>query len=284
MREMSLSVYEDVSSFGQLNSEDLEDLVVVVYESTDTVTGHDPDTEMEYTSLKKKLQLLHSGFSSGDTAGSRCYRLAAVFLGLLCVLLLAAITLLWINFTNLTAERDQLHTSYTNLTAERDQLQTSYTNLTAERDQLQGERDELQKRLSEPMLHQGWRRFRSSLYSITTEKTGWSGTRIECQRRGGDLVIINSREEQEFLNKEFGSSEAWIGLSDSEKEGEWKWVDGSALTTKFWWGEEPNDYEGKEDCGVTGYKGATPGAAETWADVPCLHSTVGICEKPSAGV
>ncbi|XP_072526430.1 uncharacterized protein [Salminus brasiliensis] len=185
--------------------------------------------------------------------------------------------------TRLTAEKDQLQTSNTRLTAEKDQLQTSNTRLTAERDQLQGERDELQKRLCELMLHQGWRRFRSSLYSITTEKTGWSGTRNECQRRGGDLVIINSREEQEFLNKEFGSSEAWIGLSDSEKEGEWKWVNGSALTTKFWWGKEPNDYGGNEDCAVTGYNGATPGAVETWADFPCLHSTVGICEKPLEG-
>ncbi|KAI4902061.1 hypothetical protein NFI96_030420, partial [Prochilodus magdalenae] len=76
------------------------------------------------------------------------YRLAAVCLGMLCVLLLTTITVLWVQFT---AERDQLETSYINLAIERDQLQTSNKNLAKERDQLQTsytilaiERDQLQ--------------------------------------------------------------------------------------------------------------------------------------------
>ncbi|XP_049328639.1 asialoglycoprotein receptor 1-like [Astyanax mexicanus] len=222
--------------------------------------------------------------------GSRRYRLAAVGLGLLCVLLLTATTVLWIQFNHLTAERDQLQTSYTNLTAERDQLQTSNTNLTAERDQLQtsntnltAERDQLQKerdQLTKVLLELRWKYFRSSLYYITTEKKSWTESRQDCQKRKADLVIINSGEEQEFISKEFGNAEAWIGLNDSKTEGVWKWVDGSALTTGFWWTGEPNDYEGNEDCGVTGYKGATSGPS-TWADFPCHHPVFGICERIS---
>ncbi|XP_076866348.1 tripartite motif-containing protein 16-like isoform X2 [Brachyhypopomus gauderio] len=74
------------------------------------------------------------------TAGNKC-SILAVCLGLLCVLLLIAITNLWIRFN---VERDQLHSSYSNLTAERDQLlinykhiRSNYRNLIAERDQLQ---------------------------------------------------------------------------------------------------------------------------------------------------
>ncbi|KAI4874624.1 hypothetical protein NFI96_012909, partial [Prochilodus magdalenae] len=85
------------------------------------------------------------------TASRGCRRLAAVCLGLLCVLLLTAIIVLWIKLSNMTIERDRLQTSYTSLTKERDQLQTSYTSLTTERDQLQTsytnltkERDQLQ--------------------------------------------------------------------------------------------------------------------------------------------
>ncbi|XP_037388672.1 CD209 antigen-like protein C isoform X2 [Pygocentrus nattereri] len=254
-----------------------------------------------------------------NTTMRRYYRLTAVCLGLLCVILLAAITVLWVKFNNLTTEKDQIQTSYTSLTIERDQLQTSYTSLTIERDQLQTsytsltterdqletsytnltierdqlqtnnanmknemgqlqkEKETLQKKLSE--LEQKQRCFRDSFYYISTEKKSWTESRKNCTERGADLVIINSREEQEFITKAFGSSEAWIGLMDTEKEGVWKWVDNSTLTTEFWWTGEPNDYEGNEDCAITGYKGAGSEHLSTWADYPCDHPVVGICEK-----
>ncbi|KAG9259783.1 CD209 antigen-like protein C, partial [Astyanax mexicanus] len=181
---------------------------------------------------------------------SRCYRLAAVFLGLLCVLLLTAITLLWIQFNHLTAERDQLQTSNTNLTAERDQLQTSYTNLTAERDQLQ-------------TSEEGWVNFNFSLYYVSTEKKIWNESRDDCRERGSDLLMINSREEQ------IEDQKVWIGLSDAETEGVWKWVDGSELITGFWETEEPNIY-GDEDCVINDWN---------WADYPCNRQFNWICEK-----
>uniref|UniRef100_A0A3B4DP27 C-type lectin domain-containing protein n=1 Tax=Pygocentrus nattereri TaxID=42514 RepID=A0A3B4DP27_PYGNA len=205
-----------------------------------------------------------SSQASGDTAENRCSRLAAVCLGLLCVLLLAGITVLWI--------KDRIQTSYTNLTIERDQLQTSNTNLNKERDQLQKERDGFQMFLN---LEEGWKYFNFSLYYISTEKKSWSYSRQDCRKRGADLLIINSREEQVL----FGSTEAWIGLTDSHTEGDWKWVDDSALTTAFWWTGEPNDYDRNEDCAITDYKGVASERVSTWADYPCNHPVVGICEK-----
>ncbi|KAL6466870.1 hypothetical protein MHYP_G00246740 [Metynnis hypsauchen] len=262
--------------------------------------------------------------------GGRFCRLAAVFLGLLCVLLLAGITVLWIHFTaekdqlqisytNLTIERDQLQTSYTNLTIERDQLQTCYTNLTIERDQLQTsyttlikerdqlqtsymklttERDQLQtsctkltiekdqlqkdrdglrKKLSEleKVSKQEWICFNSNLYWISTEKKNWAESREDCRGRGADLLIIKNKEEQEFITRKFSGTEAWIGLTDSDTEGVWKWVNDSAMTTGYWWKGEPNDFEGREDCAITNYKYALSNVS-TWADYPCSHLVVGI--------
>ncbi|KAL7855913.1 hypothetical protein AOLI_G00195170 [Acnodon oligacanthus] len=64
-----------------------------------------------------------------------------------------------------------------------------------------------------------------------------------------------------------------------DTEGVWKWVDDSTLTTKFWWTGEPNDYGGYEDCALTGYKVSGSEHVSAWADYPCGHPTVGICEK-----
>ncbi|KAI4888974.1 hypothetical protein NFI96_030795, partial [Prochilodus magdalenae] len=87
---------------------------------------------------------------------------------------------------------------------------------------------------------------------------------------------MNSRDEQEFISNAFVSTEAWIGLTDTDTEGVWKWVDGSGLTNQFWWGGEPNNHGGDEDCVVTGFCDAPPKTAPTWADVPCDFPEVGI--------
>ncbi|KAI4899115.1 hypothetical protein NFI96_032613 [Prochilodus magdalenae] len=195
--------------------------------------------------------------------------------------------------TNLAKERDQLQTSNTNLAKERDQLQTSNTNLTKERDQLQtsysnltGERAGLQRRLSEldeALKMLGWRYFSSSVYYISTEKKTWKEGREDCRRRGADLVIITSSEEQEFVEKIRNGQEAWIGLTDEVSESVWKWVDDSALSTGFWYCGEPNDYEGKEDCVGTGftpqYKQCGSNKISTWNDYSCSTQIHWMCEK-----
>ncbi|KAL7841343.1 hypothetical protein SRHO_G00250340 [Serrasalmus rhombeus] len=79
---MSQNVY-DVISNEELDRGERVEMVVDIYESADTVRGHESHTEMEETRTKKIIKTQHSG--------SRCYRLTAVCLGLLCVLLLAAI-------------------------------------------------------------------------------------------------------------------------------------------------------------------------------------------------
>ncbi|XP_053335457.1 C-type lectin domain family 12 member B-like [Clarias gariepinus] len=219
------------------------EIVVDIYESADAVRGHNSDPEGGDTK-KDPDTAPHTGF---NTTGGRCYRVTAVCAVLLCVLLLCAVTLLWIKFTNLTIERDQLQTRNNNLTIERNQLQTSNNNLTIERNQLQTSnnnltiernqlqtwynnltknREQCQSDYMSDVIKQGWNFSSSSCYYISTEKKTWTESRQNCRERGADLVIINSREEQEFIIKQLGDSkEAWIGLHKDDTKTKWKWLD-----------------------------------------------------------
>ncbi|XP_059361636.1 CD209 antigen-like protein A [Carassius carassius] len=100
----------------------------------------------------------------------------------------------------------------------------------------------------------------------------WDESRRYCREREADLIIINNREEQDFVKNISGGSELfWIGLTDIEVEDRWKWVDGSTLTSGFWVSGEPNNYQGKEDCANIHSSG--------WFDTHCNNSVKWICEK-----
>ncbi|KPP61268.1 C-type mannose receptor 2-like [Scleropages formosus] len=135
----------------------------------------------------------------------------------------------WVDGTELT--RDQLWTNYSSLVTERNQLSTSYIQSTAERDELQKHLSNCQanEKKTKQVYPEGWRNFRFRCYYISREKKSWSDSQQFCRWRGADLVIINTREEQDFI-KNF-HKKVWIGLTDRDKEGSWKWVDGTQLTT-----------------------------------------------------
>uniref|UniRef100_A0A4W4E2Y6 C-type lectin domain-containing protein n=1 Tax=Electrophorus electricus TaxID=8005 RepID=A0A4W4E2Y6_ELEEL len=164
---------------------------------------------------------------------------AAVCLGLLCVLLLAVIIGL-------------------------DQLQSSYDNLTMERDAIQ----------QFTMCFKGWRKFGSSYYYFSNERKNWAESWQYCREMGADLVIINSREEQVRGFIKEVNIDAWIGLSDAQTEGIWKWVDGSPLTTEYWRKGEPNGAHKDEDCAVNEVV-----SQKMWNDMRCSYEAGWICES-----
>uniref|UniRef100_A0AAQ6IG33 C-type lectin domain-containing protein n=1 Tax=Anabas testudineus TaxID=64144 RepID=A0AAQ6IG33_ANATE len=128
-----------------------------------------------------------------------------------------------------------------------------------------------------PKCEEGWELHGGKCYYFSTSKSTWDQSRDDCRRGGGDLVKIDSREEQ--VENTF-----WIGLTDSKEEGKWLWVDDSPLNTSlaFWSGTEPDNWPGKgpegEDCARMGKKSGADDL-KCWFDVPCKISYKSICEK-----
>lgn len=82
----------------------------------------------------------------------------------------------------------------------------------------------------------------------------------KCFRRLSCLHYIKRREcIYYWLLKEFNYSDAFIGGSDREKEGEWKWESGESWSYSNWGANQPDDYkayEGGQDYLRIGQDGA----------------------------
>ena len=62
----------------------------------------------------------------------------------------------------------------------------------------------------------------------------WDDAQAQADDDGAHLVSINDAAEQEWLVKIFGTAPCWIGLTDTVKEGEWRWTSGEPLTYFNW--------------------------------------------------
>ncbi|XP_067289716.1 hepatic lectin-like [Pseudorasbora parva] len=218
---------------------------MTIYVNADSINSLNARTAAENSDTKRNL-------TGRDSVKIRSSRAVAVCLVVLCVLLLTVIVLAT-KITNLTEERDQLLTR---------NMQLSLNNS-----------DLIKQRMKNELLKMdGWVFYQSSFYLISTDKKSWNESRRYCTERGADLIIINNKEEQDFTQI-LSRTKVWIGLTDSDVEGRWKWVDGSSLNSsfRFWASGEPNSYSGNEDCVLT----HSPG----WADYPCNNNFQCICEK-----
>ncbi|XP_038146540.1 hepatic lectin-like [Cyprinodon tularosa] len=185
---------------------------------------------------------------------------------------------------SLTQERDGLKRSNTaieaqsrTLSLEKNQLTRTLSTCTSEKNALTKEKDEQAMKFNDFAqfaVQQKWLYYSGSFYFISTTKKNWISSRYDCKRNGADLVIINSREE-ELFTRNF-KKKAWIGLHDRIREGNWQWVDGTALSESYWKSGAPNHYMGRnEDCAEI----QKFDSEESWNDAACENENYWICEK-----
>lgn len=74
----------------------------------------------------------------------------------------------------------------------------------------------------------------------------WGAARDFCAQQGWHLATSQSWSENSFLNG-LTTTAQWLGISDTEQDGEWKLVTGEKATWFNWNAGEPNNL-GKENC------------------------------------
>ena len=117
-------------------------------------------------------------------------------------------------------------------------------------------------------------------YALVKQALPWAGARQWCREMGGDLAVIETEAEQNFVAGYVAGAEVWIGLSDEDEPGTYRWVDGTLPRYSAWTGEgHPNaDPQGvpggaNEDYVIL-YRGGR------WSDVDWGFGPAFLCEWP----
>jgi hypothetical protein len=112
--------------------------------------------------------------------------------------------------------------------------------------------------------------FGDHAYSASSATTGWNEAKLMCELAGGHLVYIESMEEWNFMMKLATGPRYWIGATDQEEQGNWRWLNGGALEFKAWGRGQPDNHAGVQHWAYA--------ASGTWDDTGREDRCGMICE------
>uniref|UniRef100_A0A8C5FPV4 C-type lectin domain-containing protein n=1 Tax=Gadus morhua TaxID=8049 RepID=A0A8C5FPV4_GADMO len=150
-----------------------------------------------------------------------------VLLGLLSVVMLARLIGLAVQ-----------HKKTASMERDIEQLLLTLKNLTEQRDAL----------LCKQECPGGWKKFGCKCYKTSYTYQSWNKSRGFCVSHGADLVVVDSKEEMDFISRWYNGY-FWLGATDAAGEGTWRWVDGTVLSLDdpFWSGGGPQG-GGDKNC------------------------------------
>ena len=105
-------------------------------------------------------------------------------------------------------------------------------------------------------------------------KLNWKDAEKKCQETDSHLALVKTGLINDAVQSMvMGGTGAWIGLSDKQTEGTWKFADGKKLGDWNKWKEGSPDGGEEENCAVMSQDG-------TWDDKNCTMEFNVICTKP----
>ncbi|XP_035304586.1 C-type lectin domain family 4 member A-like isoform X4 [Cricetulus griseus] len=119
-----------------------------------------------------------------------------------------------------------------------------------------------------------WKAFSSHCYFISNDLANWNQSEEKCSSMGAHLMVVHSKEEQDFITKFLSDRDAYfIGLLDPGQR-QWRWVDQTPYneSATFWHPGEPNN--DKEQCVIVNHRLSGWG----WNDIPCSDTQKSVCQ------
>ncbi|MBZ0117996.1 MAG: C-type lectin domain-containing protein [Sandaracinaceae bacterium] len=124
---------------------------------------------------------------------------------------------------------------------------------------------------------------RAYLFCRGANTETWQTAAERCAAQTGySLVRIDSAEENRFIDMEtgalMGTSDWWIGATDSAAEGTWVWTDGTTATYTNFESDQPNGGAGQNCAEIDPSTTGATGTAGGWNDQECGTDQPYVCE------
>jgi hypothetical protein len=116
-------------------------------------------------------------------------------------------------------------------------------------------------------------------YQLCALPMPWERAAAFCEQKGLVLARIDSAHESRALYRaarELDPQRWWIGYDDREREGEFRWQDGSAAHFTYWKRGQPDNGTCNEDCVAL-----RQDAGGRWQDTHCGQRRPFICGAPA---
>ncbi|XP_044064445.1 WD repeat-containing protein 87-like isoform X2 [Siniperca chuatsi] len=177
----------------------------------------------------------------------------------------------------LVQERDRLVQEKKKMFQDKDQLVHEKNQLVHEKNQLLQEKNQLLQEQNTPSCPQGWWRYMSSCYKLSSRRDTWEYAKRDCVRKGAHLVIMNDEVEEKVVRIIGNGVRMWMGLSGQQEYGYWTWtlVDGSSLLYINW---NDHAYFGNNYRYQCAYVDEDPLCQGTWFMDICQEHHYWMCE------